>query len=134
MHLGIEFVILGFYFPVHKISKPPPFYSPPPQAWALFVLLLSTLVCCQPTKLIGAFFFCFIHFTLAPLGPSSILSSIPVIVEWGLDTHPAVLNQALASRIDQAVSMKSGVGVLHHSMNWASLLSQNRLNFPTNSR
>ena len=32
--------------------------SPPPQkrlAWALFVLLLSTLVCCQPTELILGF-------------------------------------------------------------------------------
>ena len=33
-------------------------------AWALFVLLLSTLVCCQPTELIWCFFFCFITFPI----------------------------------------------------------------------
>ena len=31
-------------------------------AWALFVLLLSTLVCCQPTELILGFIFCCINF------------------------------------------------------------------------
>ena len=38
-------------------------------AWALFVLLLSTLVCCQPTEVILDFvlFHTFSNFTASPL-------------------------------------------------------------------
>ena len=43
-------------------------------AWALFVLLLSTLVCCQPTELIWAFF-CFINFPILPPPPSLRVTS-----------------------------------------------------------
>ena len=35
-------------------------------AWALFVLLLPILVCCQPTELILGLFFCFICFPILP--------------------------------------------------------------------
>mgnify|MGYP003571741546 CR=1 FL=1 len=41
-------------------------------AWAWFVLLLSTLVCCQPTELIWvSFFIYFINFTILPPPPSA---------------------------------------------------------------
>ena len=63
---------------------------------ALFVLLLSTLVCCQPTELIWAF--CFINFPLIPpslsfhhrpalsrLGPRAALNGPQVapLLHWG---------------------------------------------------
>ena len=63
-------------------SPPPnfPFLLPPPPAlewwdavlqkrlaWALFVLLLSTLVCCQPTELIWASFFFFLFYIYSNL-------------------------------------------------------------------
>ena len=38
-------------------------------AWALFVLLFSTLVCCQPTELIWGFF-CFMNFPILPPPPA----------------------------------------------------------------
>ena len=69
-------LIWAFLF--HKFQ----FYPPPPRllfiislAWALFVSLSSTLVCCQPTELILGFF-CFVN---CPILLTSLLPPHPFV-------------------------------------------------------
>ena len=80
----LEWWALSVLFP-----PPPP---PPPLewwdavlqerlAWAWFVLLLSTLVCCQPTEFILGFFFIITVPNTAPQPLNSPLSHIPLPVE-----------------------------------------------------
>ena len=73
-------VFWGLCFSFYQIKNS--IDSPPRLAWALFVLLLPTLLCCQPTELIlgllfhisypiliGGFFFFFINFPIFPPPP-----------------------------------------------------------------
>ena len=72
----INFPIISTFTPIFFIEISFVLLPPPPLewwdavlqkrlAWALFVLLLSTLVCCQPKELIWAFFFfCFLNYLI----------------------------------------------------------------------
>ena len=60
------------------------------RCWALFVLLLSTLLCCQPTELIWVFY-CFINF---PVLPPPELRLEPV-VSHSSEVPPPMFNESL---------------------------------------
>mgnify|MGYP003571758458 CR=1 FL=1 len=60
-NIGIVAVLLSLF---KKILPYIPLPCGAGSAWALFVLLLSTLECAQPTELLLGFFFCFINFSI----------------------------------------------------------------------
>ena len=80
----INFPIISTFTPIFFIEISFVLLPPPPLewwdavlqkrlAWALFVLLLLTLVCCQPTKLI----WCFINFPILPPPPPPFHPALP---------------------------------------------------------